>query len=96
MSVTLVAVPYIPRSQIRRGGVRLGVLRNTEAACGYRRYIQVRAAWRSGIRRVVVESDCALFRTGYGLKSRASNGWGENGRDFAWTDGDHEAKGGVT
>lgn len=92
--VALVAISHVPRSYVRRGGVRLGVLRNTEAACGHRGYFQVRAAWRGRIGRIVGESDCALFCTGYGLKSRASkcSGREEKGREVAWTDGDHEAR----
>ena len=53
----------------------------------------MRAARRSGIRSVVGESDCALLRTGYGLKSRASNVRGEKGREFAWTEGGPRGKG---
>jgi hypothetical protein len=48
------------------------------------------ATRRSGIGRIVGEPDCALFCAGYGLKSRASGVRGENCRDFAWMDGDHE------
>ena len=92
MPVALVAIPHVPRSHVRRGGVRLGVLRDTEAAYGHRGYSQVRAARRSRIGRIVGESDCALFCTGYGFKSRTSDFRGEKGRDVAWTDGDHEAK----
>ena len=95
MSVALVAVPHThrPHLRIRRGGVRLGVLRDTEAAWGHRWDIQVRAARRSGIGSVVGESDCALLRTGYGLESRASDGRGEDGRDFAGTEWRPRGKG---
>jgi len=71
VSVAVIAVPHVARSHIGRGGVRLGVLRDTEAACGHKGDVQVRTARRSRIWGIVGEPDFALF-TGYGLKTKAS------------------------
>ena len=61
VSIALVAVPRVATPHIRRRGVRLGVLRNTEAPRGHGGDAQARGARCGGIGRIVGEPDCALF-----------------------------------
>jgi hypothetical protein len=96
-AVALVAVP----GAVGRGGVRVGVVGDAEAARGLSNgHVEVRAASARGdtgggdrIGCIVREPDGALFGGGYGLEAVAAGG---RGFAWVWMEGDHEAEEGVT